>query len=251
MKKGRKRQGYVDSLYSRVAQGKDMSCQAGLPARGLDVASTGDPCFALEVTMSRYLVRAGVALFASLAFSAAHAVPLLFHADLSGANESPANASPGFGTADIYFDSTAHTMRVVASFSGLIGNATAAHIHGPTASPGAGNAGVMTATPTFPGFPLGVTSGDYDLTFDMSLSNSYNPAFLTAQGGSVAQAESVLLASLNDGKAYFNIHSTVFPAGEIRGFLNGSGNVVAEPATLSLLLIAGLGLAGRRRRIAV
>jgi hypothetical protein len=76
----------------------------------------------------------------------------------------------------------------------------------------------MTTTPTFAGFPLGVTAGTYDNTLDLTQASSFNPAFVTAQG-SVANAEAALVQSLADGKAYLNIHSSVYPGGEIRGFL--------------------------------
>ena len=69
-----------------------------------------------------------------------------------------------------------------------------------------------------PGFPLGVTAGTYTRTFDMTDPASYNPAFVTANGGTTG-AEAALLAGLQAGQAYLNIHTTMFPGGEIRGFL--------------------------------
>ena len=102
------------------------------------------------------------------------------------------------------------------SFSGLTSGTTASHIHCCVAPPG--NAGVATTTPTFPGFPLGVTAGTYNQTFDMTAATSYNPAFVTANGG-VAAAEAALFAGLQTGQAYLNIHTSMFPGGEIRGFL--------------------------------
>jgi hypothetical protein len=93
-------------------------------------------------------------------------------------------------------------MRVEVTFSGLLGTTTASHIHAATATPGMGTAMVATTTPTFPGFPLGVTSGTYDQTFDMTLASSFKPAFITAHGGTVASAEAALAASLADGTAY-------------------------------------------------
>jgi len=42
----------------------------------------------------------------------------------------------------------------------------------------------------------------------------------TANGGTVASAEPVLLAGLSAGDAYLNIHTTNFTGGEIRGFLH-------------------------------
>jgi CHRD domain/PEP-CTERM motif len=155
--------------------------------------------------------------------------------DLSGPNESPANASPGTGFAHIHFDNVTNTMRVQVTFGGLIGNTTASHIHCCTALPGAGTAGVATQTPFFTGFPIGVTSGIYDHTFDMSLTSSYNPAFITANGGTAASAEAVLISGMLSGNSYLNVHSSFRPGGEIRGFLT-----VPEPASLGLL---GFGLA--------
>ena len=173
-------------------------------------------------------------LFLGVAPSA-NATLINFIADLSGPNESPANASPGTGFADVHFDTVANTLHVQVSFSGLVAPNTASHIHCCTALPGVSTAGVATSVPTFTGFPTGVTSGTYDHTFDLLDLSSYNPAFVTANGGTAASAEAVLIAGMIAGKAYLNIHSTTFRGGEIRGFL-----LVPEPASLGLL---GFGLA--------
>jgi uncharacterized repeat protein (TIGR01451 family) len=155
----------------------------------------------------------------------------VFTATLNGANESPANASPGIGSATVTYNATAHTMRVQSTFSGLTGTATASHIHGPTAVPGTGTSGVATMTPSFTGFPLGVTSGTYDSTFDMTLASSFNASFVTANGNTVAGADTALLNAIIDGKAYFNIHSSTFGGGEIRGFFSVTNTPVAPVAT--------------------
>ena len=128
---------------------------------------------------------------------------------------------------------------------GLSAPTIASHIHCCTAAPGVGNAGVATGVPTFAGFPLGVTAGSYDRTFDMTMASSYNPAFVTAQGG-IVPAFAALVGGLDTGAAYLNIHTVLFPAGEIRGYLVP----VPEPQTYALMLagLALLGLAARRRR---
>jgi hypothetical protein len=54
----------------------------------------------------------------------------------------------------------------------------------------------------------------------MLLSSSYNPSYVTNNGGTPATAFAALRAAISAGKAYLNIHSSMFPGGEIRGFLN-------------------------------
>lgn len=171
------------------------------------------------------------------------AEPIVFTADLSGPNESPPNTSPGTGFAEVDFDIATHMMRVQVTFSDLTTGTIASHIHCCTTDPFTGTAGVATTTPTFPDFPLGVTSGSYDRTFDMTLASSYNPDFITAQG-SVALAEMALFDGMLTGHDYLNIHTTMFPSGEIRGFLVP----VPEPASLLLLGGAVCGAAAIHRR---
>ena len=166
-----------------------------------------------------HLVLAVAALVAIGAATTANAAVLSYIAFLDGPSESPPNASLGIGTAQVDIDNVTNMMHVQASFVGLTGNTTACHIHGPTAVAGTGTAGVATTTPSFPGFPLGVKSGLMDNTFDLTLATSYNPAFVTANGGTVAGAQAALMAAIAAGKAYFNIHSSSFGGGEIRGFL--------------------------------
>jgi CHRD domain len=177
----------------------------------------------------------------------ANAQSIEYSALLSGPNENPPNASPATGLAIVDVDLAAHTMHVHIDFTGLLGTTTASHIHSATAIPLSGTAGVATTTPTFAGFPLGVTSGTYDITLDMTQTSSYNPAYLAAHGGTTTQAELDLDASIAASTAYLNIHSTVFPGGEIRGFLVA----VPEPATIALIsvVVGGAGLLELRRRM--
>lgn len=153
--------------------------------------------------------------------AAARATPVLYDIALNGAAESPPNASPGTGTGEVSVDSETHQMRVTVAFSGLTGTVTASHIHAPTAVAGVGTAGVATQTPTFTGFPSGVTVGSYDHTFDMTQASSYNASFLNnaTNLGNPMLAEASLYQAMADGKAYLNIHTNVFTGGEIRGFL--------------------------------
>jgi hypothetical protein len=163
---------------------------------------------------------------------------IVYEAFLSGPAESPPNASPGTGFTEVDFDTLAHTMRVRVTFSGLLGTTTASHIHATTDEPFTGTAMVATQVPTFSNFPLGVTSGTYDQTFNTLQDSFYNPAFEAANGGTAASSEAALAAALASGKSYLNIHTTVVPGGEIRGFLVA----VSEPSSLALSCIGGVGL---------
>jgi hypothetical protein len=198
--------------------------------------------------MSRLILLSALALALVGGAQDCHAGVVTFLAHLTGPNESPPNGSPGVGDAIVDIDAVAHTMRVRVIFSGLVAGTTASHIHAPTPDPLSGTAGVATTIPTFPGFPLMVTSGSYDMTFNMTLASSYNPAFITASGGTTALAEARLFQAINEGRSYLNIHTTAFPNGEIRGFLINS---TPEPSTLALLGSGAAALAGytlRRRK---
>jgi hypothetical protein len=200
------------------------------------------------IMKSKFILILALTLGMLLGPMSVQALPIIFKASLEGLSEVPPNASPGTGEVTVTVDDVAKTMRVEAVFSDLIGTTLAAHIH--CCVPPGTNAGVATTTPTFPGFPLGVTSGSYDALFDMTLASSFNAAFVTANGGTPNAAFNALLDGLNAGNAYFNLHTPVFPGGEVRGNLQVE---IPEPATLLLL---SLGIAGvtvhclrRRRRV--
>lgn len=166
------------------------------------------------------------------------ASPITYGGLLSGANENPPTASAGSGNALVTYDPATHLLAIDVNFSGLEGGTTGSHIHCCVLPDG--NAGVATTLPTFPNFPLGVTSGTYMGVLDLTLASSFNPAFVTANGGTEASAEAALAAGLADGMAYLNLHTSPNPGGEVRAFLNP----VPEPAPAFLLVsaLAALGL---------
>ena len=175
-------------------------------------------------------------IFAFLMFvGVAKADQLIFTATLTGAQEVPPTGSPGIGSALVTIDTVTNLMTVNVSFAGLLSPTNIAHIHC-CAAPGA-TAIPATTVPSFPGFPVGVTTGTYLQTFDLTLASSYNPAFIAANGGTVAGAQAAFTTGLLNGLAYFNIHTVQFPNGEIRGQLQA----IPEPATFLLL---GSGIAG-------
>ena len=136
--------------------------------------------------------------------------------DGAQANAGAGTGSTATGTAQVTFDDITNLLSWEISWSGLLGNVTIAHFHGP-ATQGV-NAGVQQLIGNPPG----------------------NPAI-----GS---------ATINNGQAnqllterwYINIHSDRDPGGEIRGQVL---RAVSEPTVALMLLtgLVGLGLTRRRK----
>ena len=181
--------------------------------------------------------------------AAAH--PVTYVGTLSNLGEpSPAELSSGTGQVSVVFDDDSFTMNVHVTFSGLTGTSSASHIHCCTTIAGAGSAGVATPVPTFPGFPLDVTSGSYDRSFDLTQASSWNPAFITANGGTVSSAFAAFSTGLAAGKAYLNIHTSFVRGGEIRAFLTPAPVPVPGSVALMVSGLVGVGAAVRRKRAA-
>lgn len=149
----------------------------------------------------------------------------------------------GSGTGSAIYDDATHLLQLQATYSGLSGaTVTATHFHGPTATPGSGTFGIAVGNPTLPNFPTG-SSGTYSQTLDMTQSSTYSAGFLAgAGGGTPAGAETAFINAANQGRVYWNIHSSTFGSGEIRGFMT----VVPEPSSVAL---AGLGILGVAARV--
>jgi hypothetical protein len=151
--------------------------------------------------------------------STAEATVFVFTGTLSGASSVPPNSSTATGSYTATLDDVANSLALDLTFSGLTGGpANTAHIHccvdansnGPVVIP-------------FTGFPS-ATSGTYSNTF-----TGISPA---------------IVAGIENGLSYINIHNGVFPGGEIRGQLAA---VVPEPETWAMAIV-GMVLVGSAMR---
>lgn len=154
--------------------------------------------------MTRFLVAGVIALCAAIT---ANAEVFVYQFTLDGLQEVPPNASPATGAATVTLNDVTNDLAWNIAYSGLLGSITGAHFHAP-AAPGQ-NAGIA----------LGVSIGPSPLVGNATITDT-------------------LEGHIKNGMCYFNIHSTVFPGGEIRG------QVTPEPTTLALF---GLGLLALRR----
>lgn len=170
-----------------------------------------------------------------------------FTSRLSGLSEIPnANNSAGTGVATAAFFNANNSIRLTGSFQNLTGLSLLGHLH--CCSSRTANSAQAIDFSENPGFALGVRSGSFDLTYDLLNATTYTAAFLAASGGTALGARNRLFAGLNNELGYFNIHSTVFRGGELRGQLAG----IPEPASWGMMIV-GFGVAGgamRRRKSA-
>jgi glucose/arabinose dehydrogenase len=126
------------------------------------------------------------------------AKPQLFVANLDGSQETPPHAVNAKGTATLLLDKDETTAQVSLRFRGLSSTQTAAHIHAPAAAG-------QTAPPVFD-----LPPGSFD-NFQITLTPQQ-------------------VSDLKAGLFYVNVHSTNFPAGEIRGQFGA----VSQPSVVQL-----------------
>lgn len=135
--------------------------------------------------MKRILFAAAAAV--ALIVSPAMAETMNMKAELSGASEVPPVTTSAKGNLTATYDTATKKLTWKGTVSGLSGEVTGAHFHGP-AEPGK-NAGVLVPAP---GVKTGAFEGSATLTDD--------------------QAKALMA-----GQTYFNIHTAANPQGEVRG----------------------------------
>ena len=196
--------------------------------------------------MKKILVSLALAAPLSLVAPLGHAVNTEYLANLNGQAESPPNSSPGLSRSVVSIDASTRALSMHIPFFDLTGGTMAAHIHCCTSAPLTGVAPVATMLPSLADFPMGVTTGTYERSFNLDDPGFYSPDFLSANGGTPQTAASALIYGINAHQAYLNIHTAAFPAGEVRGFLVSA---IPEPDSWAMLGagLAGLALCMRRR----
>jgi hypothetical protein len=112
-----------------------------------------------------------------------------YGAQMSGAEEVPANDSAGTGVVEATLDTDTKQLTWTISYSGLTGPVAAAHFHGP--APTGENAG-----------PVVPIEGNLDSPIEGS-----------------ATLTDAQIAELDGGMWYFNVHTAQYPDGEVRGQL--------------------------------
>jgi hypothetical protein len=122
-----------------------------------------------------------------------------FVATLTGAQEVPPNSATAVGVGTVVLNADQNQISVSLQFSGLASNQTMAHIHG-NAAAGA-NAPVL--------FNIGSLGGRSAMFLNLTFP-------VTAQQ----------TIDLRNGLWYFNVHSTGFPGGEIRGQILAPRSIV-------------------------
>ncbi len=143
----------------------------------------------MKIQIRSGLTALSLAILAAVALApAAEAKVYKLHLALTGKAETPPNASKGKGHGSVTYDDQSNDLSWDISWSGLSGDATAAHFHGP-AKPG------EAAPPVVP-------IKDKPLASPLVGSTT-----ITADQGK----------DLLAGKWYFNVHSEANPDGELRG----------------------------------
>jgi hypothetical protein len=143
----------------------------------------------MHSTICRSALAALVCAIAVAAATPSVAEMVNLKATLSSKSEVPPNDSAATGSVAATYDTASKKLSWKGSYSGLSGNATAAHFHGstPPSPPAANSAVVLPITASASPFEGSATLND-------------------------AQA-----ADLLAGKLYVNVHTAKNPGGEIRG----------------------------------
>lgn len=128
-----------------------------------------------------------------------------FHARLTGAQEAPVPAvTDATGRAVFVLNKSGTQLKYVVTARGL-DSITGAHIH--LGAPGVAGPVIVSLVPGFTGRTTGLISKGVITSSDLT-------------GPLTGMTLQDLLAAMRAGTTYVNVHSTEFPAGEIRGHIH-------------------------------
>jgi CHRD domain len=113
----------------------------------------------------------------------------------SGSKEIPTNTTTGTATITGTYNRATNSLSYTINWTGLTGNLTAAHFHGPATA-------TESANPM-----LDITIGTNGMNGSTSATVTVTDAFETA---------------LLDGKIYYNLHTALYPNGEVRSQVTAS-----------------------------
>ncbi len=155
-----------------------------------------------------------LAMLCTLALASTAVAQTTYIGVLTGATEVPPVATAATGNATVVLNAAQTQLSISVQFQNLVGVYSASHIHGP--APAGSNAGVKW------GFS-GVASG---WVFGAGNQSGTLTNFI------VTGITATDVTNLNAGNFYVNIHSTLFPGGELRAQL-GSAPVPTGRSTWS------------------
>lgn len=124
-------------------------------------------------------------------------------AQMNGANERP-TANPSTANGAAFFTRSGNTVSFTVAFQGIASNPTGLHIHAPANASQATGIAVDLLKTTQMG-PSGVLTG------------TFTASDIRSVAGAPAVSLDSLMVLIRTGNAYVNVHSTTYPAGEIRG----------------------------------
>jgi hypothetical protein len=139
------------------------------------------------------------------------------HARLVGVNEVPSVSSPATATFRAVIDEEASTITYTLKYEGFLNKVTQSHFHfGQHHTSGGVSVFICTNLGNSPGSP-GCPAASAEISGVATAANVIGPAGQGIGPGEFAE----LLAAIRAGSVYVNIHSDIFPLGEIRGQLIG------------------------------
>ena len=155
----------------------------------------------------------------------------------SGPEADGSTNSPGSGSGLVELDLDTNIISLDLSWSGLVGDLTKLHIHGPATADRSNPQHLIEifGPPEIPA-ELVAKSGSWFSSFEL--------ATLVQPGFDPIELQ-FIINTLVSGQAYVNVHTTVFGTGEIRGNL---GMPIPEPKSILLLLGGLFTVAGFRQR---